>query len=184
MGKESSLYHESIPVETHPHAHYNATSSRAQPTEAHLSALLCWGLNFRLRSDHNTKVICSGPCYVMDRVHNICTLLLQKTHHKLPGEPGTKQLTFANAFQRVRWRKLSLVLQSWENVAKNMSESSLEPCWTLNSALGLLRSLGTGVCSGHCCSCFWETCVCQRFHDVRSSVMCSWTKSPECQSRA
>lgn len=102
MGKESSLYHESIPVETHPHAHYNATSSRAQPTETHLSALLCWGLNFRIRSDDNTKVICSGPCYVMDRVHHLCTLLLQKTRHKLPGEPGTKPLTFANAFQRGR----------------------------------------------------------------------------------
>lgn len=101
-GSGSSLYHESIPEETHPHGHYNAASSRAQPTKAHLSALLCWGLNFQIHSDHNTKVICSGPCYVMDGIHNFCTLLLQKTCHKLPGELGTKQLTFANAFQRVR----------------------------------------------------------------------------------
>lgn len=35
----------------------------------------------------------------MDGVHNICTLLLQKPRHKLPGEVGTEQLTFANAFQ-------------------------------------------------------------------------------------
>lgn len=48
---------------------------------------------------HNTKVICSGPCCVMDGVHNICTLLLPKPCHKLPGEVGTEQLTFANAFQ-------------------------------------------------------------------------------------
>lgn len=44
-------------------------------------------------------VICSGPCCVMDGVHNICTLLLPKPRHKLPGEVGTEQVTFANAFQ-------------------------------------------------------------------------------------
>lgn len=48
---------------------------------------------------HNTMVICSGPYCVMDGVHNISTLLLLKPHHKLPGEVGTEQLTFANAFQ-------------------------------------------------------------------------------------
>lgn len=34
----------------------------------------------------------------MDRAPNICTLLLQKTCHKLPEELGPNQLAFGDAF--------------------------------------------------------------------------------------